>query len=115
MTVTGKAMDASKPLKEVVNGLRNELAELNSEVGNQSLQFEVGEVEIELQVAITAEGGGKLGFKCFYEVELGAAIERATTHTLKLKLVPRAKSTPSDSDNSGNDPLLINTDPTPRK
>ena len=79
------------PLTEVVNQLRKELVELKKSAESEELKFTLEEVEVELQVGLTWEAGGKIGFDCwFYKAELSPSVNQATTQTIKLKLKPMA-------------------------
>ncbi|MCO6459719.1 MAG: hypothetical protein J5I93_30880 [Pirellulaceae bacterium] len=91
------------PLRDVANQLREEIDNLRRESENQQLRFLVDEAEVELQVGLTFDGGGKIGFNCWlYSVEAGANIERATVQTIRLKLKPRASdSSPTPAADKG--------------
>jgi len=81
-------------LAEVVKDLRSELYEAIDAAATEPLQFELGDIELELAVGVTKEGGtgGKVRF---WVVELGAEgkVGTTSTQTLKLKLSPRIAAT----------------------
>ena len=49
------------------------------------MQFRLEPIELSLQVAVTTEAQGKIGWKV---LALGGSRAKATTHTLALRLVP---------------------------
>lgn len=75
-------------LAEVVQGLRQELAEAVKQAANEALKFELQEVELELQVAVTKEAGAEAKFK-FWIFEVGGvsgAVEKGVVQTVRLKM-----------------------------
>jgi hypothetical protein len=77
--------DAVIGLAAAIEALR---AELLSAVGagwNQPMRFRLDPVELTVQVAVTKEGDGKVGWKI---LELGGSYESMATQTLTLKLTP---------------------------
>ncbi len=77
-------------LAEVIADLRNELVAAMQAAEGESLQFELGPVDVELTVAIAKEA--KPGAKVkFWVVEAGAEARIAATSTQKitLRLNPR--------------------------
>lgn len=88
----------TRPLGLVIDKLRSELAALNRDSGDKNLQFQVEEIEVELQVGITAGADGEIGFDCWlYNAKVNATFERASTQTVKLKLKPKVRVEPGDS------------------
>lgn len=77
------------PLRQMLGVLRAELTASMEDAKGAALRFRLEEVELELQVAVTATGGGNAGVE-FWVVSLGARGERTSgsTHTFKLKLKP---------------------------
>jgi hypothetical protein len=77
------------PLFEMIQSLRTELQASRQVAKDQSLRFEVEEVELELRVQVTRSGGanGKLHFGV---LEAGATRTRSQddVHIFKLKLKP---------------------------
>jgi hypothetical protein len=72
-------------LAAAIAALREELL-LATEVGEGSdMRFRLAPVELSLQVAVTREGQGKIGWKI---LGLGGSYESATTQTLNLRLEP---------------------------
>jgi len=87
---------ALKSLPEVLAQLREQLKEAQLAAEGKDLEFRVQDIEVELQVATTLEGDGKIGFKVWLiEGEGGGRVSRANTHTLRLRLEPK---TPSGGD-----------------
>lgn len=88
--------DNAISLSEVVEQLREDLQQLASQADAKELQFEVGEVEVELHVAVTKELA--VGAKAkFWVVEFGGDGKQAASHSQKivLKLRPRVRSSSS--------------------
>ena len=93
----------SMPLKlaEFVADLRSELVEAMRAAEGESLQFELGPVEVELTVAVEKEA--KPGAKVkFWVVEAGAEARIASTNTQKLKL----RLDPKDRSHGGRAPII---------
>ena len=87
--ITAAIGGPTRPLGMVITQLRSVLAGLRDEAKDKDLQFQVGEIEVELQVGITAKAGGEIGFDCWlYKAKGTAEIDRASTQTVKLKLTP---------------------------
>ncbi|NQV25799.1 MAG: hypothetical protein HQ518_15685 [Rhodopirellula sp.] len=83
-TETGKF-----PLSQVVNQLRSELKELQKTAQEHELQFSLEGVEVELQVGLSAEIGGKIGFNCWiYQAEVSPNAKRENVQTIRLTLKP---------------------------
>lgn len=79
----------TRPLGMVIDKLRSELAALRDDAKDKELKFQVGEIEVELQVGITVDAHGEIGFDCWlYKAAGNVGIERASTQTVKLKLTP---------------------------
>jgi NTP-dependent ternary system trypsin peptidase co-occuring protein len=74
-------------LAEAIEELRRELGVAQDAGANQQLRFEVAEVEIELLVELTREGGGEAKV-AFGVVSVGgnARASHANAHRLRLKL-----------------------------
>lgn len=87
---------ADLKLSEMIEALRVELAAA-AEAGNgQALRFEVGPIELEVEIAVTKTTTGNAGVE-FWVVKAGAERERAdaVTHRVKVTLSPMR------TDNSG--------------
>lgn len=81
--------ESTIPLAKIVDELRAELITLRDSAEGKGFKFNLDEVEVELKVGVTYEGGGKIAFKCWiYEAEGGASVNRETVQTVKLKLSP---------------------------
>jgi Trypsin-co-occurring domain 2 len=76
-------------LAQAIKDLRRELTSALEEGKGQSLRFKPGPVELDLEVAMTLEGGGKGEVK-FWVVAIGAdgKASRVGTHKIKLSLQP---------------------------
>jgi hypothetical protein len=77
-------------LAEAIGQLRREIGVAMESARGEPLQFQLGPVELELQVRVSSKAGVK-GEAKWFVVSLGAdaGTERAGTHTVKLKLTPR--------------------------
>jgi hypothetical protein len=76
-------------LAEVVKDLRSELYSAMAVAGGEPLRFELGEIELELSVAVSREAGGS-GKVRFWVIDLGAEAKAGSNsiQTLRLKLLP---------------------------
>lgn len=72
-------------LAEAITALREELLLAIDAGEGTPMRFRLAPVELSLQVAVTKEGSGKIGW---HVLGLGASYESATTQTLKLRLEP---------------------------
>jgi hypothetical protein len=72
-------------LAEAISALRKELLLAIDAGEGAPMRFRLAPVELSLQVAVTKEGNGKIGW---HVLGLGASYESATTQTLKLRLEP---------------------------
>jgi Trypsin-co-occurring domain 2 len=72
-------------LADAIGALREELVTAIAEGEGAPMRFKLAPVELTLQVGVTKEGQGKIGWKV---LGLGASYQSATTQTLKLKLEP---------------------------
>jgi hypothetical protein len=90
-------------LAETIEALRTELTAAMAEGSGKPLQFELGQVNVELTLAIVREGSGSGGLR-FGVVSFGAAGKAAseTTHRLSLTLSPVAAR--------GDDPVRVTAD-----
>jgi Trypsin-co-occurring domain 2 len=81
------------PLASAIEALRGELLKAVEAGEGQEIQFALGPVELELQVAAENKGGGKTGIK-FWLVSLGGEASRTVgrTHTVHLTLTPVRRS-----------------------
>ncbi|MER7708126.1 trypco2 family protein [Kitasatospora sp. NPDC097605] len=81
-------------LSDVIRDLRGQLEQAMADAVGQTLAFELGDIELELSVAV--ESSGRAGAKVrFWVVELGGDADhrRADTQTVKLTLHPRVAAT----------------------
>jgi hypothetical protein len=72
-------------LADVVSNLRSELYRAVGEGSGQSLQFEVGSIELELSVSVEQTDGAHGGVK-FWVVELGGDLGEKNVSAQKLTL-----------------------------
>jgi hypothetical protein len=82
MTDRGKAVVG---LAEAVESLRAELMTAVEASKDQPMQFSVEPIELTVQVAVTKEADGKIGWNL---LGMGGSYESASTQTLMLKLTP---------------------------
>jgi hypothetical protein len=76
-------------LAEAVAALRQELLIAIDEGADAGMRFRVEPIELSLQVAVTKEGSGKIGWQV---LGLGGSYSSATTQTLTLRLTPLWRS-----------------------
>jgi hypothetical protein len=83
-------MGAELGLADAIGQLRREIGAAMMSARGEPLQFQLGPVELELQVTVSSKAGVK-GEAKWVVVTFGAdaGTERAGTHTVKLKLTPR--------------------------
>jgi hypothetical protein len=76
---------------EAVGALRVELSEAIAAAAGESLRFRVGEVTVELEVAVERVGGARGGLR-FWVIDVGGEVSRTTTrtHRLTVPLTPVA-------------------------
>jgi hypothetical protein len=76
-------------IAEAITALRQELADAIVASIDESIHFQVGEVTVELEIAVERLVGGKGGLK-FWVVELGGELSSTTsrTHKISLPLTP---------------------------
>lgn len=79
-------------LTEALRGLRAELIESMAEADGQEVQFRLGPVDVEFQVALQETVAGEAGVK-FWVVNAGAKASDSTTttHTVRIQLNPATK------------------------
>ena len=77
-------------LEAAVRALRAELQQAMTAAEGESLRFEVGAVEMEFAVEVTADAEAHAGVK-FWVVDVGAkgSTGRTGTHRVTLQLTPR--------------------------
>ena len=88
-------------LSKVLADLRDELIQAQTAGEGSELRFLIDDIELELQVAVTAEGNAKAGFKVltFIDANMEGKGAGSTTQKLRLKL--------KITDKQGNSPLPI--------
>ncbi len=72
-------------LQDAIEALRKELSASIVAAADEELRFEVGQITIEMQVAVERKQEGKAGIK-FWVVEFGAQGSRGTTETHKITI-----------------------------
>jgi hypothetical protein len=77
--------DTAVGLAEAIATLREELLMAIDEGMGKSMRFHLAPVELSLQVAVTKEADGKIGWKV---LGLGGSYTSVTTQTLALRLEP---------------------------
>jgi hypothetical protein len=87
---------ADLKLSEMIEALRVELAVAAKAGDGQELRFEVGPIDLEVEIAVTKTTTSNAGVE-FWVIKAGADRERvdAVTHRLKITLQPKR------ADNSG--------------
>jgi hypothetical protein len=91
------AGDDRVPLAAMICGLRSELEEAASAGEDADLVFGLGPIELELETAVTRDGGIEAGIK-FWVLTLGGRAGKATERTQRVKLVlsPRHRDRPDE-------------------
>ena len=76
-------------MASAIEALRGELVEAVRSGEDEEFRFELGAVELELQVAVEKKAEGQAGIK-FWLVSLGGGGSRSVgdTHTVKVSLTP---------------------------
>lgn len=76
-------------LATAVRLLRSEIETAIVAAAEEDVLFDVGQIELEFQVAVTKGGKGEAGAK-FWVVSVGGEVtySRELTHTIKLTLIP---------------------------
>lgn len=77
--------DALVGLAESIEALRADLSRAVAEGAGKSMRFELEPIELTLEVAVTKDVNGKIGWKV---LEVGGSREAVVTQTLTLKLRP---------------------------
>lgn len=77
--------DAVVGLAEAITALRKELLAAMDEGADAAMRFRLAPVELSMQVAVTKDAGGKIGW---HVLGLGASYSSATTQALALRLEP---------------------------
>ena len=72
-------------LSSAIQALRTELLRAIDAGDDPRMRFKLAPIELSLQLAVTNEAGGKIGWNV---LGLGGSHESATTQTLKLRLEP---------------------------
>ena len=75
-------------LAEVIASLREELSTALAEGDGERLQFALSPVELTVQVALSKQGEGKIGWGV---LGVGASVESGRTNTLTVTLTPMLK------------------------
>jgi Trypsin-co-occurring domain 2 len=94
-------MDGDEPerlgLVELVRALRRELRQAAEEGAPDDPRFEVGPIDLDLQVAVTKSGKGEAGIKFWVlTASAGGSREHVATQRLHLRLTPAGGYTVSD-------------------
>ncbi len=81
--------DSQVPLADAIRALRQQLSASIREGEGQDLRFQMGTVELQLQLDLSREVGGEAGAS-FWVVSVGAKGSSATTsrHSVKLTMEP---------------------------
>lgn len=77
-------------LADAIGQLRRDISEAVAKSKDQDILFEVGQVEMQFEVAVEREVGGSAGVKFWVvNAEAAASTTRTGTHTLTVPLLPR--------------------------
>jgi hypothetical protein len=80
--------DATVGLADAIAALRRELLAAVAEGADAAMRFRLAPVELSMQVAVTKDAGGKIGWQV---LGLGGSYSSAVTQTLALRLEPMWK------------------------
>jgi hypothetical protein len=72
-------------LKDAIEVLRKELSESILAAADEELRFEVGQITVEMQLAVERKAEGKAGIK-FWVLEFGGKASHGTTQTHKVTI-----------------------------
>jgi len=87
-------------LTEIIKTLRSDISEAIRSGEGHGIQFELNQIEIELQTVIETGGDGKIEFKVLgVGAEVGGNLSQTKTHSIKLNLT--AINHKTGTDNSG--------------
>lgn len=82
-------MDERIPLAEVIDQIRDELADATARAASQGVQFPVGAVQIELQIGVTKSADGKGGVKLWVlDLAGGASVSHQLVQKVTVNLDP---------------------------
>lgn len=75
-------------LSEVIQALRENLTEAQTQGSGQNIRFNVNSVDIELQTVVEKEttAGAKVRFLVIADAEANAKYKNSTTHKIKISL-----------------------------
>lgn len=80
------------PLSDIIVNLRKEILLAQENAKGQDLKFSVEEIEVELQVGVTAKATAKGSVKFWvYSAEAGGELAKQTMQKVKLTLKPSGK------------------------
>jgi hypothetical protein len=80
-------------LVELIRALRSELFEAAQAGGGSELIFDVGPIDLDLEVAVTKGGKGNVGVQFWvFTASGGGSYQSAHTQKLHLQLTPKARS-----------------------
>jgi hypothetical protein len=85
--------DFDVPLASAIEVLRGELVEAVRAGEGEEIQFALGPIDLELEVAVDENANGQAGIK-FWLVSVGGGASRSSgsTHTVRLTLTPTRRS-----------------------
>lgn len=99
MDTTNNAPDTFE-LSDVIANLRQNLEHAKQQGSGEDLQFLLDDIELEFQVVITKEGGGKFNIK-FWVLNAAADGKYTNAVTQKIKMKFKVK------DNTSGEPLAV--------
>ncbi|MFQ5544332.1 MAG: trypco2 family protein [Nitrospiria bacterium] len=79
-------------LSKMLASLRKELGAAQQEGDGKDIKFAIDDIELELQLTVAEEGGGKAGVKFWVvNAETGAKVTSQSIQKIKLNLKPETK------------------------
>lgn len=79
-------------LSKMLASLRQELNKAQHEGDGKDIKFAIDDIELELQLTVAEEGGGKAGVKFWVvNAETGGKVTSQSIQKIKLKLKPETR------------------------
>ncbi len=79
-------------ITELVQQLRSDITKAVKAAEGEDIQFDLGEIELELQTVVTGKAGAKLNIGVpVFKFNGGGEYSKATTQKIKIKLSPKGE------------------------
>lgn len=84
--------DSTVSIKDLVQQLRSDIAKAVKAAEGEDIQFDLGEIELELQTVVTGKAGAKLSIGVpIFKFDGNGEYSKATTQKIKIKLNAKDK------------------------